>query len=125
MPKHPSMNLCSTPSRSTYCAARKRTSACAIVTRVVSTSGLSGVGQHHVAHQAVEVRAGGDEWPQRAHGRRIGIELTCGQAALGVGTAEVRGMREQLLDHTRVDPPIDAQANLDVAGSDTRVPGLG
>src|SRR5437660_10868186 len=35
MPKQPSMNRCSTPSRSTCCAARKRTSACPIVTRRV------------------------------------------------------------------------------------------
>src|SRR5919198_6631374 len=42
MPKQPAKKRCLTPSRSTCCAARKRTSACAVVSRRVRPRGGSG-----------------------------------------------------------------------------------
>src|SRR4051812_17737016 len=61
IPKQPAKKRCSTPSRSTYCAARKRTSACAAVCRTVPTFSDLGLDRLELVLELRQLAAAGHQ----------------------------------------------------------------
>src|SRR5437762_3144156 len=83
MPKQPPKNRWRTPSRSTCCAARKRTSACAAVSLIVAMPPLYGRVARAEQLRPVQVVAVG----RREHARAVAALLVDRERALHAGDA--------------------------------------